>query len=706
MEYVLVKTDYRKQWRHSSYGNYWIHRLSDHTTHALSERTRPSKIAYATWSPTGNAIAFVKENDLYVVPSADALFASPASDHTLRITHTGTSSLFFGVPDWVYEEEVFSSDFALWWSPSSTHIAFLSLDESKVPDYTFPVYNPTYDSSLVHPYTEFMTMKYPKPGYPNPIVGVLLLDLEGAKNAGVNSGEGVEEWVKEVDWEGRMRREDEVIMEVAWVANSTVVIKEVNRSADEGRVVVVDVSDSNSGGGKVEGKVVRRLGKEGEEGDEGWIDIAQTVYRLPESLALSSGAYLDIIPNKAGFNQIALFNPSTTAEPKWITSSRDEVTKLLTVDVERRLVYYMTASDAGIGRKLHSASIPTSNDAAFVPSTALTDDGLSTPSYYDVSISPQGGFYLLSYNGPHVPWQKLIKVGEDGFERVYTLNERLNKTVHEYQAPEIVYSTISNDGYVLNTREIRPPSMDTSGRTKYPVLFDVYGGPGSQKVDTQFRRDWHHFLACTLNYVVVSVDGRGTGFKGRALRRVVKGNLGYWETVDQIEGARVWAAKAYIDPERVGVWGWSYGGFMAAKVVEANAGVHTLAMSVAPVISWRMYDTIYTERYMGLPDENPEGYLNASITNVLPFNGFNYLLAHGSGDDNVHFANTAHMIDMFTQHQVRGYEFRMFTDSDHSISTRNANREIYEFMTTFLTSHWGKNGARLAGQEMIKEIYP
>ena len=190
--------------------------------------------------------------------------------------------------------------------------------------------------------------------------------------------------------------------------------------------------------------------------------------------------------------------------------------------------------------------------------------------------------------------------------------------------------------------------------------------------------------------MLVLVDGRGTGYKGRKLRNTVKNNLGFFETVDQIEAGKQWAKKPYIDKKRIGIWGWSYGGFMSSKVVEANAGVHSLAMSVAPVTSWRLYDSIYTERYMNTPELNPGGYVNASISNVTAFNNFNYLLAHGSGDDNVHYQNSAHLLDMFTQAKVRGFRFRMFTDSDHSIARRGANREIYEFLTSFLVEKWGK----------------
>ncbi len=367
------------------------------------------------------------------------------------------------------------------------------------------------------------------------------------------------------------------------------------------------------------------------------------------------------------------------------------------------------------------------------------------PSYFSTDFSPEGGFYLLSYHGPDIPWQRVVQAGNSSFDYLLTDNGRLLNVTAEYEAPTIIHSTIENDGYgelslpsirrisetstELNVKEIRPPRMDDSGRTKYAVLFKVYGGPNSQTVTTRWTREWEDFVACSLQHIVVIVDGRGTGSKGRALRSAVKGNLGFWETRDQIYAARMWAGKDYVDPKRIGIWGWSYGGFMSAKVAEADAGIHSLAMSVAPVTSWRLYgmlyfqdifcltnklaDSIYTERYMNLPDVNPGGYINASISNVTGFHKVDYLLAHGSGDDNVHFANSAHLLDMLTAERVRKFRFRMFTDrwvscvfkpvefwadnfgfSDHGISRRGAKQEVYEFLTSFLIEKWGKGGRR------------
>jgi dipeptidyl aminopeptidase len=290
----------------------------------------------------------------------------------------------------------------------------------------------------------------------------------------------------------------------------------------------------------------------------------------------------------------------------------------------------------------------------------------------------------------------------------------------------------------MNVLELRPARMDDSGRTKYPVLFRVYGGPGSQLVSARFGVDWHWHLASALQYVVVVVDGRGTGFRGRAFRSVVRGNLGANEVADQVHaakcvrgrvriartaadnGGRLWAAKDYVDPKRIGIWGWVRPGApwclcgltsravlrriyelegrrgQRGRALARNGGCRKrlsshvwqitrtdrrlLAAGHELATVWyaadsvgcardadetdTRLDSVYTERYMGLPATNAEGYVNASIANVSAFGApnMNYLLAHGSGDDNVHFANSAHLLDMFTRERVRGFRFRMFTD--------------------------------------------
>ncbi|XP_006461711.1 hypothetical protein AGABI2DRAFT_185824 [Agaricus bisporus var. bisporus H97] len=690
MSRLLLKADGIKQWRHSNFGNYYVHDIQAKTTYPIIPPTNPSKTAYAAWSPTGSAIAYVIDNDVYILPDA-----SPDTE-PIRVTASGNATLFHGVPDWVYEEEVFESDFALWWSPDSNKLAFLAFDETIVPEFSFPVYNPTDDSDAVIPYTTDTVVRYPKPGYPNPLVSVHIFDLglylEDSETATFGDLP-IEHATLTLDWENRKPANDSIISEIAWVGNATLLVKEVNRNADSGSVIAFNLGAADSDS-RTFGRVARKLGKDGEEGDEGWIENHQNIYPLSTSLTTSgANAYFDIVPSPEGYNHIALFSPANSGSPRFLTAGQWEVTSgIKGVDMEKGLIYFEAANPSSIERHIYSVPIPTIDSPDTVEPIALTDT--LTPSWYDADFSPKAGFYVLSYNGPQVPWQKVLRTDDTDFELTLTTNERLQNVTREYEAATITRSVFINDDYEFNVKEIRPPRMDDSGRTKYPVLFRVYGGPQSQLVDLKFSRDWHDYLACGLDYIVVIVDGRGTGFKGRELRNPVKGNLGFWETTDQLAAARAWAAKKYVDPTRIGIWGWSYGGFMSSKVAEANAGIHSLAMAVAPVTSWRLYDSIYTERYMNLPDVNPNGYVNASISNVTGFHNIDFLLAHGSGDDNVHFANSAHLLDMFTKARVRRFRFRMFPDSDHGINRRGAYRELYEYMTEFLIEKWGKGGRR------------
>ncbi|EJC99985.1 dipeptidyl aminopeptidase [Fomitiporia mediterranea MF3/22] len=702
MKYLLMKANYLKQWRHSSFGNYYVHDIDAKSTYPLSTPSFPPVTAYAAWSPVGDAIAYVQNNDLYVKPDA------ARSTKGIRITATGSETHFNGVPDWVYEEEVLSADYALWWAPDAKRVAFLESDETNVDVYSFPIYNPTADSYSVHPYTEDVAMRYPKPGYTNPSVDVHVFDLDGyLSNRQDDDDEDddeisdeVTEHLSRLTWSSRRSVNDSVIMDVAWIGADDLLVKEVNRGADDGVVVHFDMEDLSIAGAEVRGEVVRHLGRNGEEGDGGWIESRQSVYPLPPTLVTTLGldgtAYLDLVNNSQGYTHIALFSPADSSEPLFVTDGEWEVVDgILGVD-SKGIVYFTTAYPSSIERAILAVPIPSQVSSAdsdrITELTALTDT--TALAWYEASFSPESGYYLLGYRGPNVPWQSVFSttVPREEFEYKVVENTQLNATLAEYQSPLIMHSTIENDGFEFNTMELLPANFDDSGRIKYPVLFRVYGGPGSQMVHTRFERDWHAYLACTLKYIVVIVDGRGTGFRGRALRNPIRGNLGYWETRDQVGAARIWASKKYVDPKKIGIWGWSYGGFMSSKVVEANEGIHSLAMAVAPVTSWRLYDSIYTERYMSTPQLNPTGYDNASITNMTGFHNAHFLLAHGSGDDNVHFANSAHLLDMLTTDKVRGFRFRMFTDSDHSINRRGAYRELYEWMTGFLLEKWGKGG--------------
>ncbi|WVR09063.1 hypothetical protein IAU60_006124 [Kwoniella sp. DSM 27419] len=666
MEYVLFKTDHVKQWRHSSFGNYWVHRRSDNVTFpVITPATHPT-VTICAWAPRGHALAFVSNNDLYVITEGEMLSERPKP---IRITEDGSEVVFNGVPDWAYEEEVFESDSAVWWSPDGSTLAYLRSDESAVRDFKLQYFNPSKDAFEPYQYQTELDMKYPKPGTPNPLVTVHTYSL-------------ADQSVHQLSWEGEMPLGGRIITEVGWVADDALLVKEIDRAARVGNVILFQ-------GGNAQGEIVRSLGENGEEGDQGWIDHGQNVIPIKGAVQ----GYLDIVPN-AGYNHIAFFSPLNATSPTWITSGEWEVTEISGVDLDAGIIYFLSANPS-IDRHLYAAPIPVTMDEVYEQSlTALTD--ITSPGYYEVKFSPGGKYYVLGHKGPDVPWQRLMETGqeEDRVNIVLEDNPQLNKTLSEFVRPIISRTTIQSDGYELNMLEIMPPNIDTSGRKKYPVLIRVYGGPGSQMVSNKFERDWHTFLAASMKYIVIMIDGRGTGFKGRQLRNPVRDNLGYYEVIDQIAAAKEMVKRGYVDRKRVGIWGWSYGGYMTCKTVEADSGIFTLGMAVAPVTNWLYYDSIYTERYMSTPTANELGYVSSAVNNVTSFAGdkVDFIWAHGSGDDNVHFVNSASLLDKLTQTHTRGWRFRMFTDSNHSMDKREAFREVYEWMTDFLMEKWGVGG--------------
>ncbi|KAL7423958.1 Dipeptidyl peptidase 4 [Cryptotrichosporon argae] len=666
MDYVLFRTDYVQQWRHSSHANYWVHRRADNATFALVAPSKPPKVSKVTWAPVGHALAYVVDNDLYVLAEPETA--------AVRVTTDGSATVFNGVPDWVYEEEVFSTDSAMWWSPDGNTLAYLRADETHVRQYRLQYYNPTPDAFAVNQYTTELDMRYPKPGTPNPLVTVHTFDLAAYKR-----GMPVAHAKQTLAWAGEMDSEARIIVEVGWVADDGLLVKEIDRAARVGHVVVFE-------GGKAEGTVVRKLGAGGEEGDDGWIDHGQDVIPVPGDVP----GYLDIVSND-GYDHVAYFSPINATEPLWLTSGEWEVTKLAGINAAARTIYFVAAAPS-IDRHVYSVTLPAdgADTTGFAPKlSALTD--ATVAGYHDVQFSPGAGYYVLSYRGPDVPWQRLRGTADD-VDELLEGNAQLNRTLSEFLRPIVTRTTIVSDGYELNMLEILPPNMDTSGRKKYPVLVRVYGGPGSQMVSNQYSRDWHAYLACEHKYIVVMVDGRGTGFKGRQLRNPVRDELGRWEVEDQVAAAREMVQRKYVDRSRIGIWGWSYGGYMTLKTLEAQSGVFTLGMAVAPVTNWMLYDSVYTERYMDTPAANPDGYVASAVNNVSAFDGVDLALAHGSGDDNVHYAHMASLLDKFTQRHVRGWRFRMFTDSNHSMDKREAYREVYQWLTDFLVEKWGRGG--------------
>ncbi|KAI9681148.1 MAG: hypothetical protein M1817_002430 [Caeruleum heppii] len=657
LESVLVSSERESNWRHSSYSKYWIFDVETQSGQALDPASPDARIQLASWSPRSDAVVFTRDNNMFL--------RKLASDAVTQITKDGGTELFYGVPDWVYEEEVLAGNSATWWAEDGKFIAFLRTNETIVPEYPIQYFVSRPSGKKPPPgeenYPEVREIKYPKAGAPNPVVDLQFYDVD-------------KEEVFAVDIEGDFPDPDRLVTEVVWAgASGKVLVRETNRESDILRVVLIDVTTRT-------GRVVRTMDVNALDG--GWFEVSQDTQYIPADTAKdrSQDGYIDTVIHE-GFDHLAYFSPMDNPTPTLLTSGNWEVEHAPSaVDLDNNLVYFIATREGPIQRQLYSVRL---NGTDLTPITDVNAEG-----YYSVSFSKGAGYALLSYNGPSIPWQRVISTPSNPtpYTHLVEENKDLAQLATQHEMPLLVYSNVTIDGFVLQVIERRPPHFNP--KKKYPVLFFLYGGPGSQMVTKKFTVDFQAYVASNLGYIVVTVDGRGTGFIGRKARCIVRGNIGYYEARDQIETAKIWAKKAYVDPSRLAVWGWSYGGFLTLKTLEQDGGeTFSYGMAVAPVTDWRFYDSIYTERYMHTPQHNPDGYANSTVSNVTALaQSVRFLFMHGVADDNVHMQNSLTLLDRLDLASVANYDVHFFPDSDHSIGFHNANRMVYERLSNWLVN--------------------
>ncbi|KAB8229247.1 putative dipeptidyl-aminopeptidase B [Aspergillus alliaceus] len=651
---VLLMSDHETNWRYSYTGNYWIFDVDTQTAQPVDPSVPDGRLQLALWSPNSDAVVFVRDNNMYL--------RKLSSESVVPITKDGGKDLFYGVPDWVYEEEVITRNSVTWWSNDGKFIAFLRTNESAVPE--FPVqYFVSRPSGKKPPpglenYPEVRQIKYPKAGSPNPVVNLQFYDVE-------------KDEVFPVDVPEDFPDDDRIIIEVLWASEGKVIVRATNRESDVVKIFLIDTNSRT-------GKMVRLEDIAGLDG--GWVEPSHYTKFIPAdpSNGRPHDGYIDTVIHD-GYNHLAYFTPLDNPNPIMLTTGEWEVVDAPSaVDLRRGIVYFVAAKESPTQRHVYRVQLDGSN---FLP---LTDT--SKPSFYSVSFSSGAGYALLSYDGPSVPWQAIINTEGDGitFEKTIEENPGLTNMVQTYALPTEVYQNVTIDGFTLQLVERRPPHFNPAKR--YPVVFQLYNGPASQRVDRKFTIDFQSYIASNLGYIVVTLDARGTGYSGRKVRCAIRGNMGHYEAHDQIATAKMWAAKPYVDETRMAIWGWSYGGFMTLKILEQDAGeTFQYGMAVAPVTNWRFYDSIYTERYMHTPEHNPYGYDNSTITDMAALsNAVRFLLIHGASDDNVHIQNTLTFLDKLDLSNVQNYDMHFYPDSDHSIYFHNAHFMIYQRLSNWL----------------------
>jgi dipeptidyl-peptidase-4 len=617
---VVLTTKERPIYRRSRLGEYYVYDLKSKTLTKVAEEL----IQEPTLSPDGTKIVYGFENNLYV--------KDLNSGEVTQITNDGKKNeIINGITDWVYEEE-FSFVRAFDWNKNSDQIAFIRFDETNVPEFSMDVYG----TAL---YPDQQVFKYPKAGEENSKVSLHLYDLKNNQ-------------LSELKVEKTY--EDFYIPRLKWTNEPYVLsVQFMNRHQNELDLWLINTKEQTS-------ELVLA------ETDKAYIDVTFNLTFLDDNSFIWTS-------EKDGFNHIYHYDKSGKLINQ-VTSGNWEVTDYYGFDAKNNTVYYQSTENGSINRDVYSIKLNGKNKKRLSKS-----EGTNSASF-----SADFTYFINTHSSASSPQEYTLHNAKTG-DLITSIkdNDALAQKLGNYVTSKKEFSTINVNGNELNMWMIKPADFDAS--KTYPLFMFQYSGPGSQSVANRWNSTndyWYQMLA-QQGYIVVCVDGRGTGYKGAEFKKVTQNKLGKYEVEDQIAAAKKLAERPYIDEDRIGIWGWSYGGFMSSNALFKGNDVFKMAIAVAPVTSWRFYDTIYTERYMTTPQENPSGYdENSPINHVNKLKG-DFLLIHGSGDDNVHVQNTMRMVEALIQADKQ-FEWMIYPDKNHGIYGGNTRLHLYKKMTDFI----------------------
>ena len=617
---IVLETDREQIYRRSSRANFYVW---DRKAEKLTAVSKEGKQRYATLDAKGNKIAFVRNNNLF--------YKELEGDKEVQVTKDGEhNKIINGATDWVYEEE-FAMSSAFEWSPEGTKIAFLRFDESAVKEFTYT----SYTNALYPVYTTF---KYPKAGEKNSDVTVHIYDLATKKTV-------------QVQVKGD---KDQYIPRIKWVNDNELCVTRLNRH--QNNLVLLLANPKN-------GKTKELL----KEKNEYFIDVHDNL------TFLDNGNFI-WTSDEDGFNHIYLYN-SKGKKLQQLTKGEFDVIEFYGVDQKNQQIFFKAAAEGAMNRGIYSTPLAGGKMKALHQEKGVNSAQFS--STFD--------YYVNTYsNATTPPTYKVYETKGNKAVRTILDNKSLVEQMKEYEMGEHSFFEFTNsDGVLLHGWMIKPADFDP--KKKYPVFMYVYGGPGRQTVMNEWGSQnyiWFQMLA-QQGYIVVSVDNRGTDARGEKFRKSTYMNLGGKETIDQIEVAKYMSEQSYVDPARIGIFGWSFGGYLSTSCLAKGADVFKMAIAVAPVINWKWYDTIYTERFMRTPQENESGYENNSPINFAGQIRGKYLLVHGMADDNVHFQNAAEMARALIDKNIP-FDEAYYPNKNHGIYGGYTRAHLYNKMTNFI----------------------
>ena len=617
---ILIATNSDQIFRHSFVANYFIYEIASKKLSPLFDY----KIQEPTFSPDGTQIAYAKDNNLFIY--------TIASKTTKQITSDGKkNAVINGITDWVYEEE-FAFVRAFDWSGDSKKLAYIRFDESQVPEFSMSMFRKD-----LYPNVE--TFKYPKAGEKNSEVSLHIYDVMATATKEINL----------------KNYADFYIARIKWTNDANVLSAQVlNRHQDNLDLLFID---GNSGLPKV---VLN-------EKDKAYVDVTDNLTFLKDNSFIWTS-------EKNGFNHIYVYDKTGKLKNQ-VTNGNWEVTNYYGFDEKNQTVFYQSVENGSINRDVYRIGLNGKNKVRLSKNTGTNS----------ATFSPNFQFYINSFSSATQPTNYTLNDAKTGKElQSIENNEALADKLKAYNLPSKEFFVLKTEkGNELNAWILKPKDFDAN--KKYPVFMYQYSGPGSQQVNNDWNGtdDYWFMMLTQQGYIVACVDGRGTGFKGADFKKCTQKELGKYEVEDQIDAAKVIGNYPFVDKNRIGIFGWSYGGFMASNCIMKGNDVFKMAIAVAPVTNWRFYDSVYTERYMQTPQENASGYdENSPINHVDKLKG-KFLLIHGSGDDNVHVQNSMQMMEALIQANKQ-FDSQIYPDNNHGIYGGKTRIQLYTKMTNFI----------------------
>ncbi|KAK3607739.1 hypothetical protein CHS0354_040649 [Potamilus streckersoni] len=649
-QYVLLSYDVHQIYRHSTIAKYKIYNVNTRM-HEDLKGPEGLQFQYVGWGPKGHSLIFVQLNNLF--------YKKDIEDAPIQLTHDGVpDEIYNGIPDWVYEEEVLSSDNAVWWSPDGNSILYAMFNDTSVMKFEYVIYGDTHD-----PYVQSRRIAYPKAGTRNPTFTLRILNLNNMTTHNLEPP-------------AEFKNRDYYFTTVVWQDNNHIFVSWLNREQNY---------SIHSLCGRENGACINnhRVLAEG-----GWVESNV------RPLFTSDGRYYFIIlPQRDGssghFKHIAKIESSqlrAEGRRQFLTNGMWDVMEIVGYDDELQIIYFI-AIQSDDPRKRHLYSTSTNSNAEnFKHPECLTCSYAEDCQYVSASFGVSGKFYVLGCEGPAIPIY-ILRSTDGGDLVVLEDNHLLKQKLANKAMPKADYFRIPiSEHEQIWGKLLLPPVLKKEEVFAYPILMSVYGSPGTQMVTERFSLSWEHSLCSTHGIIIGFVDGRGSGGRGDNWLHANYKQFGTVEVDDTLAAGRFFSDLTYVNSSKKAIWGWSHGGFLTASVLGSGKNVFECGIAVAPVTDWRYYDSIYTERYMGTPHpgDNEDAYNASNISGkAIHFKSSRFLLIHGTGDDNVHFQNSAQLIRALTEADIY-FRTQIYTDQQHSLNGGNTQKHLYETMEDFL----------------------